>query len=167
MLVLAKVALGLGATLVMTTAYVFHEGVIRVDVDEHHQGGSHVHFWVPATTVSAGMRLARLAPQHPLEQAAVQAKPYLPILRTLAKELQKYPNAEFIDVTDEEQHVHIATVHGKMRIDVLGDDETVHVQVPVETLMDVADQLEDAARSARAEDWHARHAKHSVAYASE
>jgi hypothetical protein len=33
------------------------------------------------------------------------------------------------------------------------------VQVPVETLMDVADRLEDASRSARAEEWHARHAK--------
>jgi len=167
MLVLAKVALGLGATLVMTTAYVFHEGVIRVDVDEHHQGGSHVHFWVPATTVSAGMRLARLAPQHPLEQAAEQAKPYLPVLRTLARELQKYPDAEFIDVTDEEQHVHIATVNGKLRIDVLGDDETVHVQVPVVTLMDVADRLEDAARAAQTEEWHGGHPKHAVAFASE
>jgi hypothetical protein len=109
------------------------------------------------------MRVARLAPQHPLEQAAEQAKPYLPVLRVLAKELQKYPNAEFIDVTDEEQHVQIATVNGKLRIDVLGDEETVHVQVPVETLMDVADRLEDASRSARAEEWHARHVRHAFA----
>ena len=58
MLVLAKVALGLGATLAMTTAYVFHEGVVRVDVDERRPGGSHVHVWVPATAVSAGMRVA-------------------------------------------------------------------------------------------------------------
>ncbi len=167
MLILAKVALGLGATLAMTTAYVFHEGVIRVDVDEHHQGGSHVHFWVPATTVSAGMRLARLAPQHPVEQAAEQAKPYLPILRSLAKELRKYPNAEFVDVTNEDQHVHIATVNGKLHIDVLDTGETVHVQVPVETLMDVADQLEDAAHDARAADWQAGRAKHSAVFASE
>lgn len=167
MLVLGKVALGLGATLAMCTAYVFHEGVIRVDVDEHHRGGEHVHFWVPATTVSAGMRLARLAPQHPLEQAAEQVKPYLPVLRTLAKELQKYPDAEFIDVTDPEQHVHIATVNGKLQIDVSGDDETVHVQVPVETLMDVADRFEDAARSAREEDWRVGHAKHSAVFDSE
>jgi hypothetical protein len=163
MVVLAKVALGLGVTLALTTAYVFHEGVIRVDVDESRPGGSHVHFWVPATAVSAGMRAARLAPQHPLEQAAEQAKPYLPVLRVLAKELRKYPNAEFVDVTDEEQHVHIATVNGKLRIDVVGDDETVHLQVPVETLMDVADRLEDASRSTWAEEWHARHARHVVA----
>jgi len=163
MLVLAKVALGLSATLAMSTAYVFHEGVIRVDVDEHRHGGSHVHFWVPATTVSAGMRLASLVPQHPLERAAEQIKPHLPMFRVMAKELQKYPNAEFLDVTDEEQHVHIATVNGKLRIDVEDDDQTVHLQVPVETLMDIADRFEDAARSARSEEWHARHGKHAFA----
>jgi translation elongation factor EF-G len=167
MLILAKVALGLGATLAMTTAYVFHEGVIRVDVDEHRLGGSHVHFWVPATTVSAGMRLASLVPQRPLEQAARQMKPHLPMFRVMAKELQKYPNAEFLDVTDEEQHVHIATVNGKLRIDVVGDDQTVHLQVPVETLLDIVDRFEEAARNAPTEEWHTRHAKHSVVFANE
>ena len=167
MLVLAKVALGLSATLAMTTAYVFHEGVIRVDVDEHRPGGSHVHFWVPATTVSAGMRLASLVPQRPLEQAAEQMKPHLPMFRVMAKELEKYPNAEFLDVTDEEQHVHIATVNGKLRIDAEGDDQTVHLQVPVETLMDIANRFEDAARSAGAREWHSRHARHSVVLANE
>jgi hypothetical protein len=165
MLAVAKVALGLGVTLAMTTAYVFHEGVIRVDVDESRPGGSHVHFWAPGTAVSAGMRLANLMPQHPLEQAAEEVKPYLPVIRAVARELQKYPNAEFIDVTDEEQHVHIATVSGKLHIDVQGDGENVHLQVPVETLIDVADRLDDAARSARAEDRHAQHAKHSMVFA--
>jgi hypothetical protein len=59
--------------------------------------------------------------------------------------------------------VHIATVNGKLRIDVVGDDQTMHLQVPVETLMDIADRMEDASRSARAEKWHARHAKHAFA----
>ena len=158
MVLLAKVALGLGATLAMTTAYVFHEGVIRVDVDENRSGGSHVHFWVPATAVSAGMRVAELVPQHPMEQAAEQAKPFLPVIRAVAKELQKYPNAELIDVSREEQNVHIATMNGNLRIDVVGNGETVHLRLPVETLMDVADRLEDASRSARAGEWHARHA---------
>jgi hypothetical protein len=167
MLILAKVALGLGTTLAMTTAYVFHEGVIRVDVDEHRPGGSHVHFWVPATAVSAGMRVASLVRQRPLEQAAEQMKAHVPMFRVMAKELQKYPNAEFLDVADEEQHVHIATMNGKLRIDVMGDHQTVHLQVPVETLMDIADRLEDASRSARAKEWHARHAKHSVVFANE
>jgi hypothetical protein len=139
MLFAAKVALGLGATLMMSTAYVFHEGVISVDVDEHRDGGSHVHFWVPATAVNAGLYVV---PRHHMEEAARQARPFLPAFRELAKELKKYPNAELVDVTDANQHVHIAIVDGKILIDVLDREETVHVRVPVDTLQDVSDHLE-------------------------
>jgi hypothetical protein len=34
MMLLAKAALGMGSALVLAGAYTFHEGVIRVDVDE-------------------------------------------------------------------------------------------------------------------------------------
>ena len=142
MLLLAKAALGAGATLLLAGVYVFHEGVIRVDVDEFRAGGSHVHFWVPATAVSAGLRLA---PRRHLEQAASQARPYLPLLRELSKELQKYPNADFVDVRDSTDHVHISMKQGKLAIDAVSDTETVHVTVPVETIADVADRLEDTA----------------------
>jgi len=111
--------------------------------------------------------LASLMPQRPLEQAAEQIKPHLPMLRMIAKELKRYPNAEFLDVTDEDQRVHIATADGKLRIDVVDNNQNVHLQVPVETLMDIADRFEDAARSARPEDWHARHVKHAVVFANE
>jgi len=144
MLLLGKIALGMGATLAMTSAYVFHEGVIRVDVDENRPGGEHVHFWVPATTMSTGMRLARLAPQHPLDQAGRQVRPYLPLLRKLSKELEKYPNAEFVDVTNEQEHVRVATVNGKLQIDVTEEESKVHVTVPLETLQDVVDRLGEA-----------------------
>jgi hypothetical protein len=139
MLLLAKVALGFGATMVMSTAYVFHEGVIRVDVDESRHDGAHVHFWVPATAVSAGLYIV---PRHHLEQAMEQARPYLPVLRQFAKELQKYPNADFVDVTDNEDHVHVRTVDGKIQIDVVNNEATVHIRVPIETLQDVSDHLE-------------------------
>ena len=81
MLILAKAALGVGATLALAGVYVFHEGVIRVDVDESCSGGSHVHFWVPATAVSLGLCLA---PRRPLQRAAAQVRPYLPLLRELS-----------------------------------------------------------------------------------
>ena len=73
MLILAKAALGLGATMVMAGAYVFHEGVIRVDVDEHREGGSHVHFWVPATVVSVGMHFA---PKDQVNRVTEEARPF-------------------------------------------------------------------------------------------
>lgn len=139
MLIIAKVALGLGATLAVGGAYVFHEGVINVDVDEYSSGGAHVHVWVPATAVSLGLRVV---PQRHLEHAASQVRPFLPVLREVAKELKKFPNAKFAEVVDGTDHVFVGTVDGKIRIDAVSDRETVHLRIPVETLEDVADRLE-------------------------
>jgi hypothetical protein len=142
MIFLAKAALGLGATMAVAGAYVFHEGVIRVDFDENRAGGSHVHFWVPATAVSASLRLV---PRHCLEETATKARPFLPLLREISKELEKYPNGEFVEAQDLSGRVRVAMVNGKLEIDAVGDDQIVHVRVPAETIRNVADRLEDAA----------------------
>ena len=140
MLMLAKVALGFCATMVAAGVYVFHEGVIRVDVDEHQARGSHVHFWVPATVVATGMHFV---PPEKMREAAAQVRPYLPVLREVSKELQKYPDAELVDVESAEDHVHIAMVNGKLRIDAVSEDgDVVHLSVPAQVLSDVADELE-------------------------
>jgi hypothetical protein len=142
MIFLAKAALGLGATMAVAGAYVFHEGVIRVDFDEKRAGGSHVHFWVPATAVSASLRLA---PRHCLEDAATKAGRFLPLLREISKELEKYPNGEFVEMQGLSGRVRVAMVNGKLEIDAVGDDQVVHVRVPAETVRSVADRLEGAA----------------------
>lgn len=139
MLIIAKVALGLGAMLALSGAYVFHEGIINVDVDENCSGGSHVHFWVPATAVSLGMRVV---PRHHLEHAASQVRPFLPVLRELTQELKKFPNAKFVEVEDGKDHVFIGTIDGKIRIDAVNNSENVHLRIPIETIEDVADRLE-------------------------
>jgi len=140
MLILAKVALGFGATMAAAGVYVFHEGVIRVDVDEHRPDGSHVHFWVPATVVATGLRFV---PPEKMRDAAAQVRPYLPVLREVAKELQKYPDAELVEVAGAEDHVRIAMVSGKLRIDAVSEDgDVVHLSVPARVLSDVADELE-------------------------
>src|SRR5262249_30499766 len=84
MLILAKVALGLGVTVAAAGAYAFHEGVIRVDVDEQRNGGTHVHFWVPTTVVSTGLHFV---PQEKMQSTARDVRPYLPVLREVSKEL--------------------------------------------------------------------------------
>ncbi|HXH68587.1 MAG TPA: hypothetical protein VNI81_15390 [Candidatus Limnocylindrales bacterium] len=143
MLLLAKVAFGLGTTMAMAGVYVFHEGVIRVDVDEHRAGGSHVHFWVPATVVQAGMHFV---PNEQLRHASEEARLFLPVMREVAKELERYSNVELVDVTDARDHVRVAMVNGKLQIDaVSGDGDVVHVSVPARVLRDVADELEERA----------------------
>lgn len=142
MLFLAKAALGVCGTLALASVYVFHEGVIRVDVDELRAGGSHVHVFVPATVVPIALRVA---PRHHLEDAAAKASPYLPVLREVAKELKKYPNTELVDVRDGQQHVHVSVHDSKIYVDAVDEDQNIHVSVPVETISDVADRLESLA----------------------
>lgn len=139
MLLLAKVALGLTGTLAMATAYTFHEGIIHVDVDSVDNGGSHVHFWVPATIVPVALQFT---PRHHLRHAAEHLKPFLPALRILSRELEKYPNADLIEVQDDKEHVQIRTQNGSLRIDVDSPDENVHLRIPIETLDHVSRELE-------------------------
>jgi hypothetical protein len=116
------------------------EGVIRVDVDEFRSGGSHVHMWVPAAAVPMVMHLV---PDKHMRHASEHAREALPILRAVLKELKKYPDAEFVEVTDPREHVRVRTHDGKLQIDVEGVDENVHVLCPLSTIDDVTSQLEE------------------------
>jgi len=139
MMLVAKAALGLGGALVLAGAYTFHEGVIRVDVDEYRAGGSHVHMWVPAAVVPMTMHFV---PRHHLKDAAVQAREFMPLAHALIKELKRFPNADFVEVKDDQQHVQIRTYEGKLEIVVQDPGENMHVLVPLSTLDDVAEQIE-------------------------
>ena len=82
-----------------------------------------------------------------LARAAKQVRPWLPMLRALTKELEKYPNAEFVDVKNdrEHQHVRVRTHDGKLLIDVDAPDEQVHVACPLAMVRDVTYELESNA----------------------
>jgi hypothetical protein len=80
-----------------------------------------------------------------LVDAATKARPFLPLLREISKELEKYPNGEFVEAQGLSGRVRVAMVNGKLEIDAVGDDQVVHVRVPAETIRNVADRLEDAA----------------------
>ncbi len=145
MMLLAKAALGFGGTLVLAGVYTFHEGVIRVDVDEYRSGGSHVHLWVPAAAVPMAMHFV---PGQHIRHASEQAREVLPILHAIVKELKKYPDADFVEVVDHDQHVRIRTHEGKLQIDVDAPDEKVHVLCPLSTIEDVTSRLEEHAPGA-------------------
>lgn len=145
MMLLAKAALGISGALVAMGAYTFHEGVIRMDVDEFRAGGSHVHLWVPAAMVPMAMHFV---PKHHLCEAASQAREFLPVAHAFFKELRKFPDAELMDIKDGDQHAQIRTHDGKLQIDVDDPDEKVHLLVPLSTVDDVVGQIEDSAPKA-------------------
>jgi hypothetical protein len=138
MIILAKCALALTSTILVAGVYTFHEGVIRVDVDEHRDGGSHVHFWVPAAAVPMAMHFV---PKRHFREIPAEAADCLPLLRIVTSELRRYPNTTFVDVQDGNDHVRVATNGSKIQIDVVNDEENVHVAVPLSTVNDVANQL--------------------------
>jgi hypothetical protein len=140
MVLLAKAALGLGGTLVLAGAYTMREGVIRIDVDEYRSGGSHVHMWVPAAVVPMAMHFV---PDKRMQHACEQAREALPILHALVKELKKYPDAEFVEIDDNNQHVRVRTHSGKLQIDVDAPGQKVHVLCPLSTIEDVTVQLQE------------------------
>jgi hypothetical protein len=140
MMLLAKAALGLGGTIVLAGAYTMREGVIRVDVDEFRPGGSHVHMWVPAAAVPMAMHLV---PDNHWRHTSEQAREAMPILHAVIKELKKFPDAEFVEVMDHEQHIRVRTHDGRLQIDVDTPDEKVHVLCPLSTIEDVTIQLEE------------------------
>ena len=136
-MILAKLALGFCGTVAAAGAYTFHEGVMRVDED--HYDGRHVHVWVPAAIVPMALHVV---PSRRLEHALEHAGPWLPTLRELTKELKRYPEAEFVEVQDGHQHVHIRSHQGKLLIDVTEPGETVHVACPLAMMEDIARELE-------------------------
>lgn len=145
MMLLAKAALGMGGALVLAGAYTFHEGVIRIDVDESRAGGSHVHMWVPAALVPM---VLHFVPTENLHEAAMHSQECTPVAHVLLKELKKFPEADFVEVKDGEQYVQIRTHAGKLQIDVHEPGEKVHLLIPLSTIDDVVGQIESSAPGA-------------------
>lgn len=139
-MIFAKLALGLCATVTVAGAYTFHEGILRVDED-HHDGRS-VHVWVPAAIVPMAMHVV---PSRNFEHALRQAGPWMPTLRTLTRELRKYPDTEFVEVEDHGQHVRVRTHNGKLLVDVTEPGEDVHVACPLAMMEDIAEELANKA----------------------
>ena len=141
MLLLAKLTLGFTGAMTLAAGYTFHEGLVRVSVDEHRPNGDHVHVMVPAALIPAALHLA---PRHSLDQAAQQAGPWMPVVQEVTKELRNYPDTEFVEVQDENEHVVVRTEKGTLRIDVDSPEETVHVACPLSTIEHVSEQLAKA-----------------------
>lgn len=138
-MLLAKIALGLCGTVVFAGAYAFHEGVMRVDVNEDRRDGAHVHVWIPAAVVPMAMHVI---PSRKFGSATADIGPWLPTLRALTKELKRYPEAELIEVESAKEHVRIHTDNGKLLIDVTEPGEDVHVACPLAMIEDIASELE-------------------------
>ena len=145
MILVAKVALAFAGTVAAAGAYTLHDGIAQVQVDDNQ--GTHIHIWAPAAIVPMAMHVAplamRLAPRHEIHKFPHEAQQAIPILRVLAKELENYPNTEFVEVRDSDTHVVVRTVGKKVVVDVVDPENKVHVVCPLAMIQDVASALND------------------------
>jgi hypothetical protein len=80
-------------------------------------------------------------PDSQLREGLRDARPWLPVAAALAKELQNYPDASFIEVSSGQEQVRIATRGGALVVDVNSPEETVHISIPLATLADLTAEL--------------------------
>jgi hypothetical protein len=146
MILAAKVAMAFTGTIAAAGAYTLHDGIAQVQVDDNH--GTHVHIWAPAAIVPMALHVVPTRELHKFPHEAQQA---IPILRVLTKELEKYPNTEFVEIRDSDTHVRVRTVGSKVVVDVVDPENKVHVVCPlamvqevVESLSNVGDEPDDS-----------------------
>lgn len=140
MILAAKVVLAFTGTIAAAGAYTFHDGIAQVQVDDDQ--GTHVHIWAPAAIVPIALHVV---PKREFHKFPHEAQQFLPTLRVLAKELEKYPNSEFVEVgdRDSETHVRVRTVGSKIVVDVVDHKDNVHVVCPLAMVREMVDALKD------------------------
>ncbi len=131
MILAAKIGLGLLGTALVAGGIVSSEGFVRVSVQEHRSGGTHI--WLAAPAMAAPIAL-RLIPRRRLENAIDNAREWLPAATAAASELEKCPDGPLVEVTDRVEQVNVSKRDGSLVVDVNDPRETVHVAVPLGAL---------------------------------
>jgi len=138
-MILAKLAIGFAATLVVGTTYLVQDGFVHVGVDENYSGGTHLHLIVPAMLAPIA---AACIPERHLHQVREQIQPFLPAIRIAAYELNKLPDVDLVEVRDIGEHVRISKVGGGLKIEVQSPEEHVDVWIPLRAAYETAASLQ-------------------------
>ena len=141
--VLTAVLLVFGVAFGSAAAATYRAGLVRVSVEEKRPGGDKVRLLVPGILLTTALRLV---PEKTLHEELRDARPYLPVAAALARELQRYPDASFVEVSNAQEQVRVSTRRGVLVVDVNSPNETVHVAVPLAVLADLTAEL-NASRS--------------------
>ena len=133
MVLLGKIALGITGTMLAGVGAICSQGMIEVNVVERQPEVHHVYVIAPAMLVPI---VTHFIPRHDLGDASQQLRPYMPTIRAALDQLQETEDFVMVDVKDRKQHVEVQKIGGSLVIDVKDENETVHVETPLEQLAD-------------------------------
>lgn len=119
------------APIVALAGTVAATGTITVAVVEHASDGTRIWIPVPALLADLGlMAVGVLAPAEALDEVRRETGEFLPVLREVARELERLPDATLVEVETDGETVRVRKVGGDFEIDVRSRDVDVSVQVP-------------------------------------
>lgn len=142
---LVVLTLAFGSTVTFAAVTVARAGVIDVSVVSHEPGAESVSFLLPGVLVTIA---ALVLPYALPDDAAREIGPHAPALRAAADALAQCPDAVFVEVESQDEHVRIAKEGRYLTIDVESTDEDVHIRLPIRAVRSLARALDRA--SARA-----------------
>ena len=136
------VIVAVGASIVGTAAIVTYDaGAVRVSVVEKKARGTNVHLMVPAVLVPM---VLEFVPSHNFHLQAGETRKWLPAVNATMRELDRCPDATFVQVTSPDENVNISKRGNSLIIDVDDPGETVHVSFPVPLVRSVVRKLEES-----------------------
>jgi hypothetical protein len=141
-MILGKLALGVGSTVVLAGAWLVSDGLVRVSVNctQDEARANHINVIVPAALLPAALHFV---PDRTLHGALDRARPWMPAAQTACEELAKLPDTELVEVHNARENVRVATHDGRLVIDVESTRETVHVSFPLRTAWKLAREIQE------------------------
>jgi hypothetical protein len=123
---------------VIGAAVAYHEGAAVVSIHEKKPDGVNLWLPVPVALVHAGVSFA---PADEIREATRELDRWRPLVDAVLDELDRAPDAVFVEVKTPDEAVTVAKRHGRLVVDVDTHGETVHVSVPSDAVRTILDAL--------------------------
>jgi len=133
-----------GAGLILAGGLVYNAGAVRISVRENRPGGDSVRLVLPAAVIPVVMAFV---PDENLRQVPQEALGVLPALKIAAEELKNLPDCTLVEVHGPDEEITISLRDGTLAVDVVSDEEEVHLQIPLVAVESVASSLVSANES--------------------
>lgn len=144
MLLFGKFALGAGSVALLAGGILCSEGFVHVDVRESQPETHHVFVVAPAILAPIG---AHFVPKAKLAEASGRVRPWMPVIRAVITSLREERDMTLVEVTDQQQHVVVKKYGGNIVVDVVDEEENVHVSVPLRAMESTIEVIADAGDS--------------------
>lgn len=117
----------------------YQAGAVRISVTEKRRDGNHIRLIVPAILVPLGLHFV---PEKELRKQSAEMRKWLPAIKAASQELERCPDATFVEVKGPDENVSIRKSGDSLYIDVDDSGDTVHVSFPVRVVNTAVRQLE-------------------------